>query len=72
MRSLDKQKFYAQLHTILTGKYGDVGERIWQQAADEYDEIISDSYFRKHKEKLPSLRSHCTGHSEQTERMLTG
>lgn len=52
MRALDKQKFYAQLHTILTGKYGDVGERIWQQAADEYDEIISDSYFRKHKGKF--------------------
>ena len=49
MRKLDKQKFYSELHPILIKKYGPIGEKIWQQAADEYDKIMSDEHFRKHK-----------------------
>ena len=49
MRELDKQKFYTELHSILIKKYGHIGEKIWQQAADEYDNIMSDRHFKNHK-----------------------
>ena len=49
MRKLDKQKFYTELHSILIKKYSHTGEKIWQQAADEYDRIMEDAHFRNHK-----------------------
>lgn len=49
MRELDGCKFYAELHSIMIKKYGDIGEKIWQQAADDYDSIMSDSCYKNHK-----------------------
>ena len=49
MRNLDKQLFYSKLHSALIKKYGDSGKEIWKDAADEYDKIISDKYYRTHK-----------------------
>ena len=45
MGELDKQKFYTELHFILIKKYGHIGEKIWQQAADEYDNKVLNDYF---------------------------
>ena len=49
MKELDKQKFYRQLHSILIDEFGHTGERIWQQAADDFDRIMKDEHYKNHK-----------------------
>ncbi|MBQ5316988.1 MAG: L-2-amino-thiazoline-4-carboxylic acid hydrolase [Oscillospiraceae bacterium] len=74
MRELDRQVFYSGLHRALVYHYKDEGERIWQEAADEYDRIVSDPRFKHHKGSMAvpaaALRRVLRAHGRNADRIL--